>query len=385
MNLNELVNSFLGRQGGDGLPEAVGTPDWEMGDSGYFRQISDDRRHARNQWNVMLASWFWSTVLENESLLLQALRKNGIDLSMKRVNRAILNYNPDADVTGCNLILLSATDSAAEGRLIKFGDFVKKIGGLSELLEFDARKRTKHNAIWRPSDPDFFEQVTFQEKIDFVNSQDFNVIYGRMPEVISTSGVATSPLGISLYKEGKAISSIGVIATDRNGISGVTASLHGIFDDADEFECTIRNQGIQSVLGKEVYINGKPGIIRNADIISDSCFIEFTPDGQNIFELNGPMASRIPYVPESVDYIGLRSDHRTVITGIDMGLHLVHPNRQLRVYTNPVTNPGDSGAALCSQDGYVVGFGHFRTGYGEPIEFSEWIWALSVYQSLNIS
>jgi len=33
----------------------------------------------------------------------------------------------------------------------------------------------------------------------------------------------------------------------------------------------------------------------------------------------------------------------------------------------------------------VLGFSFFRTGFGEEVEFSAWIWAESVYEALDLS
>jgi S1-C subfamily serine protease len=68
----------------------------------------------------------------------------------------------------------------------------------------------------------------------------------------------------------------------------------------------------------------------------------------------------------------------TLVTGWDPRLPRCEKNGQYVVITEPDTNPGDSGAALIDSDDKPVGFARKRTGFGEKIEFAEWIWARSV-------
>ena len=56
------------------------------------------------------------------------------------------------------------------------------------------------------------------------------------------------------------------------------------------------------------------------------------------------------------------------------------PEEMCRVYTEPDTAHGDSGAALIDEDGYIVGFAHSLSRYGPP-KFSTWVWAEQVYMA----
>jgi hypothetical protein len=54
-----------------------------------------------------------------------------------------------------------------------------------------------------------------------------------------------------------------------------------------------------------------------------------------------------------------------------------------RVYTNRCTKPGDSGAALVTEDGEVVGVATHRTKEDQELEFAVWMWAAGVLDALN--
>jgi hypothetical protein len=60
------------------------------------------------------------------------------------------------------------------------------------------------------------------------------------------------------------------------------------------------------------------------------------------------------------------------------------PGQQEVIYTNWVTNPSDSGAAL--QDGaHILGFASFRSQPGHVPPFSGWIWAEQVFNTLQLT
>lgn len=76
---------------------------------------------------------------------------------------------------------------------------------------------------------------------------------------------------------------------------------------------------------------------------------------------------------------GAASGHkRTMIRAYDRSV--LDPNLYLssKVYTDPDTIAGDSGAALIDSDDRIVGFAVSRTPLGAPLEFSTWAWAEQV-------
>jgi hypothetical protein len=69
---------------------------------------------------------------------------------------------------------------------------------------------------------------------------------------------------------------------------------------------------------------------------------------------------------------------RTMITSYDMSVISPTPHSGGRVYTDPDTIRGDSGAALIDEDDHIVGFAVARTAFGARPEFSTWSWAEQV-------
>jgi len=70
---------------------------------------------------------------------------------------------------------------------------------------------------------------------------------------------------------------------------------------------------------------------------------------------------------------------RTRITSFDTAIFDRKPGPMCRVYTEPDTAQGDSGAALIDEEDYIVGFAYGRSPYDAPIQYSSWVWAEQVY------
>jgi hypothetical protein len=93
-----------------------------------------------------------------------------------------------------------------------------------------------------------------------------------------------------------------------------------------------------------------------------------------------------PRANERASFEGKASGPRVAtIVGWDLSIFSNVRSNQRKVLTNPSTEPGDSGAALVDTVDNIIGFSFFRTGIGEQIEFSAWIWADSVYQAHGLT
>ena len=75
----------------------------------------------------------------------------------------------------------------------------------------------------------------------------------------------------------------------------------------------------------------------------------------------------------------------TTIHTHDPGIVDPQPDLLCRVYTNPDTAEGDSGAALIDKDDYIVGFAMGISGYNSPWKYSYWVWAQQVYMAHRLS
>lgn len=242
---------------------------------------------------------------------------------------------------------------------------------------FDNQKKLI-NALSNRNDFNFIEEL--------VANQSFSIVIAPMPDTILTNSTSSPSCGIVLEQGSEPVSTGGVFTTDHKGVFGVTAALHGVIPDPNKLIDLFNEQGAACVIGKRVYINNIEGIIRKADLITDSCFIEI--DRNSVPKLDnqaGPLKDKGPYRSESVRFEGQVSKlQKTVVTEVDIGIPFISRGEQAKIYTHAVTNPGDSGAALINDDNYILGFSYSRTGLGAPIEFAEWMWAHSIYNALNL-
>jgi hypothetical protein len=196
--------------------------------------------------------------------------------------------------------------------------------------------------------------------------QQFHILVTSPPPTVRTAIVPAPDAWEVVSESGDGASaSAGVVATDRNGRSGVTTADHA-FSSATQ----------------TVKVAGTSGAICSRHSLSDSCFIELPLLPALIGRpTSGPLSRRSPGEGDTVTFNGATSGPtETTITGWDKGIPFeIQPWNRLRVLTKAVTSPGDSGAALVASDDEVIGFAFDRTGYGTPIEYSAWIWAEFVY------
>jgi hypothetical protein len=193
-----------------------------------------------------------------------------------------------------------------------------------------------------------------------------NVVVAPKPKMIPLC-VPTPPFDI---EAGAKRSTSGVLVQDSNGHRGITACFHGA-----------------GPIGTEVLVGSLRCKVTAADQVQDACFIPLG-DGVNFPEMlgsKGVLTRRPPWQTERARFYGGSSgDKWCRITGIDVGLPGVRPGRQLCVQTTPDTDEGDSGAALINENDEVMGFAFQRTAWGEPLQFTDWIWAASALQALNL-
>ncbi|HEX6747339.1 MAG TPA: hypothetical protein VF092_08555 [Longimicrobium sp.] len=166
-------------------------------------------------------------------------------------------------------------------------------------------------------------------------------------------------------------STAGVIVNDRlnPGVVGVTAALHAIADAGT------------------VLVDGQPGVVVRRDARTDSAFITLptVPSGPALLRTKGVMTSEAPRYNDPASFVGYQSRaHRTVITGADPTIPSPSALRQACLYTNRDAQPRDSGAALVTDDGWIVGFAFERTLPGQSPAHCSWIWAESVLDALGL-
>ncbi len=161
-----------------------------------------------------------------------------------------------------------------------------------------------------------------------------------------------------------------VRCSQRSGLSGVTAAYHGLA------------KGTGSVT-----VGGLMGSMVRSDRLTDSAFLEVPGLSPPVASpAGGVMKGMLPRGMQQAEFRGTTSGHSTTrITGFNPELPNPSPNRQALIYTARDAQPGDSGAALVTDDGYLVGFAFERTLPGAQPEHCSWVWAQSVLDALDVS
>lgn len=154
------------------------------------------------------------------------------------------------------------------------------------------------------------------------------------------------------------------------GLTGVTAAYHGLAKGAGT-----------------VTVDGHAGIVVRTDRLTDSAFLEVPGLSPSVrVPPGGVMKGFLPRGLQRAEFGGVTSGSlSTTITGFNPELPNPSQNRQALVYTARDAQPGDSGAALVTDDGYLVGFAFERTLPGSQPEHCSWVWAQSVLDALDVS
>lgn len=218
-----------------------------------------------------------------------------------------------------------------------------------------------------PSSAELRDAVDENFSFELLNKNYFRIMLLGQPEMELTSCPPSSHIGVAHSMGAPPVSTVGVVATNSLEVVGVTTSAHAIAGGAP--------------VGTKVAIGSMPGTVFSTDLISDSTFIKV--DGASLPApapgFKGPLRKASPRTGPAY-FDGWASGPMTAhVTNWSPDIPLVHPLSQLKVLTTPATAGGDSGCALVDDDGYLIGFSFFRTGLSQPVEFSSWIWAASVY------
>jgi len=209
-----------------------------------------------------------------------------------------------------------------------------------------------------------------------INNSEWPMIICKPPKRVYTSLHPNKPHKVALGNTDNFKSLAGVYTRNEQGVFGATICLHSFPDSNVEIGKT------------KVSINGLTGTVISAHNISDSCFVQLDATEVQITGIlkdNGPLIGSTPRDCEVCYFTNKEEEKvKTNVIGWSVDLLNVEPYNQLKVLTNPCTNPGDSGSALIDSDDHVLGFSFYRTEINAPKEFSAWIWAASVFQVHNL-
>lgn len=227
----------------------------------------------------------------------------------------------------------------------------------------------------------FEEQVlnTFEPQVlrYGIENAEWPMIICKPPKKVFTCYCPTTPHKVFL-QEGDVVKSLaGVYTKNSQGIFGVTICLHCFPNSYVEVGKT------------KVKINGIAGTVISVHHISDSCFVRLDVTESQIADIlnaKGPLQGTTPREFEKCYFMnkeGAKTD--TNVIGWSPDIMYFDPYNQVKVLTNPITNPGDSGSALIDYGENVLGFSFYRTEINAVKEFSAWIWAASVFKAHNLT
>ena len=203
--------------------------------------------------------------------------------------------------------------------------------------------------------------------IEAFSNNPFGAALARLPEVRAVNA-PPSVWKVDPLTASSGDSTAGVAVIDKKKRSGVTAALHAVGSS------------------KQVTVDGVSGTVVRRNKVSDSCFIEVqTNTNPGSKGAKGPLANKLPRGNQSAEYEGLATGQTsTTVTAWDLAAPNVTKYSQLKVYTPAITDQGDSGAALITDDDYIVGFALEVTGRNAVPAYSSWVWAHSVYELLDL-
>jgi len=197
----------------------------------------------------------------------------------------------------------------------------------------------------------------------------FTIVIAPHPPTESLS-VPYPPLTVDDLAGSRSTAGALVRCNRQPGLTGVTAAYHGL----------AKGTGA-------VTVDGLAGSVVRTDRLTDSVFLEVPTLVPPVnAPAGGVMKGMLPRGLQGAEFRGVTSGlSRTTITGFNPELPNPSPNRQALIYTARDAQPGDSGAALVTDDGYLVGFAFERTRPGAQPEHCSWVWAQSVLDALDVS
>jgi hypothetical protein len=289
----------------------------------------------------------------------------------------VINYGKDSN---CNLgLIFFVPDSLVDREFWSFSDMpeLRDFSFLNRSFDQYLQRRLnspqltlRHSKILRAFDNLRFYHSTALRNI----AKRLVFCVAKRPKLeLQSSKVPLAAWGFSLQPRGNVVGTVGCLVS-RHGEDGITLPYHA-FDSQD-------------MLNAKVYFPFHTGTatVKDFDAVTDSVFATFDRTITNFEAANFQiMAGICPRGYEDVHFYGASSGiQSTKVNSWSLDLPFVEKYNQLKVFTPPVTNPGDSGSALINDEGQVLGFAFYRTGIGQIPEFSAWIWAESVFKNLNL-
>ena len=203
----------------------------------------------------------------------------------------------------------------------------------------------------------------------------FQMVIAPQPPETLTQAVATARSPQASF-----VAPVPALAVTLPGVPRpvATAGIIGSNVTGDLLAVTARH-ALDTVADKdEVFVGGAPARIIRTNGLTDSCLLSVScragVGAGHAGPLLFPPAEHRPAI-----FDGAASGHKqTMIRAYDRSVLDTSLYLSSKIYTDPDTIPGDSGAALIDSDDHIVGFAVSRTPLGAPLEFSTWAWAAQV-------
>lgn len=338
--LDEMADRYLGHE--------PGPPLWSAGPmSRRLRdEIADDARVS-----PLIATACWRALVETPSFRRSLEAAGASPAALERPEILVVSH---ADATRYDLVVLDPDCTLAEPAGGKIVISPRDLATAWKSLRGD---QLATGVLARL--PAGMVSSVLEEVCAFV---EFGVVVARKPELVPT--LCPSPAWAVGFPGAAPTSTAGAAVVDAAGRVGVTVADH-------------------AVRGHEtVEVDGRRGIVVSSDAISDSSFVTVeVSDGDAVRGARGPLSGMSPRQMEIAEFDGMRSGRRDArIVGWDPTILTTESYIQSKIVTEPVTLPGDSGAALVDGDGHVLGFAFYTTGLDAQPAHSGWIWADSVYR-----
>lgn len=366
MELIEFANKYLGDPI-DGHPFETVDPD-----------VANDLRAVLGPdapVEPLLATLFWQIAQASPGYE-KVLKDLGVSGGPVAPPETILLPRGPADRTRYDLLILDPAFGSTpieQALNISHDEFLQGYQAWQERRLFELDRAVSRDLSAQQRDHRLIRAVPSHFAAKAAWSHSFAVLAAALPPVEYTTvppkvwGVADAPGKV-------ANSTAGAVVRDAKGRPGVTAALHAI-----------NGKTTALCIGNAVKVDGRAGTVGSADLVSDSCFIELDPLPSKPKTTAGPLSGVSPRQYETASFEGLKSGStQAVVQGWSSDIPLVMSNNQLKVFTDNVANPGDSGAALQDKNGNILGFCFYRSNTKPPY-YSAWIWADSVFTALSLT
>lgn len=216
----------------------------------------------------------------------------------------------------------------------------------------------------RAGNPDNLAPEQVSESVnELAENRKFGLVIAQAPEELPTFSLSPA-LALKNGKQ-ESVATIGVISIRESGRVVATTADHAVAD---------RTQ-LLTVDGRRMSVIG-----RHAG--SDSCLLAIPEESINNLRwvgLEGPLRGVPPTTYSEASFDGATSGlTKTTVMGFDLSVIDPYPNEMSKIYTEPHTSPGDSGAALVDSSDHIIGFSYRRSSYDAKLKFSAWVWAEQV-------